>query len=238
MSEDRDAHIGAGQIALLPHLYRASSSGITTFSVENISEPAVGAFSVALFIDNDCDGAPDTPLNVPISVQAGDELCLISRVSAGGGLPPGSALTYEVQAATDFSGTTASHITTDTDRVTVEVGGSQLVLVKTVQNETQGTGEGYSNQASPGDVLVYRITVVNPSQRIASAIVIYDRTPPYTRLAEAVATPQTVSPSLICDLATPSDNLPGYEGPLRWDCSGTHAAGAEGSVFFKVRVTP
>ncbi|WP_150120283.1 DUF11 domain-containing protein, partial [Sulfitobacter sp. HI0021] len=66
-----------------------------------------------------------------------------------------------------------------------------------------------SNQASPGDVLVYRITVVNPSQRIASAIVIYDRTPPYTRLAEAVATPQTVSPSLICDLATPSDNLPG-----------------------------
>ncbi|MCZ4367124.1 DUF11 domain-containing protein [Sulfitobacter dubius] len=238
LSEDRDAHIGAGQIALLPHLYRANSSGITTFTVENISEPAVGAFSVALFIDNDCDGAPDTPLTVPISVQAGDELCLISRVSAGGGLPPGSALTYEVQAATDFSGTTASHITTDTDRVTVEVGGSQLVLVKTVQNETQGTGEGYSNQASPGDVLVYRITVVNPSQRIASAIVIYDRTPPYTQLAEAVATPQTVSPSLICDLANPSDNLPGYEGPLRWDCSGTHAAGAEGSVFFKVRVTP
>lgn len=238
LSEDRDARIGAGQITLLPHLYRASSTGTATFTVENISEPAVGAFSIALFLDNDCDGAPDTPLTVPISVQAGDELCLISRVSAGGGLPPGSTVTYEVQASTDFSGTTVSHILTDTDRVTVEVGGSQLVLVKTVKNETQGTDEGYSNQASPGDVLIYRITLVNPSQRNASAITIHDRTPPYTQLAEAITTPQIVSPSLVCDVADPTANVPGYMGPLRWDCSGTHGAGAEGSVWFKVQVTP
>ena len=87
-------------------------------------------------------------------------------------------------------------------------------------------------------MLQYRIILVNPSKSNATDVIIYDRTPPYTRLAEAVPTPVPVSPALSCDLAVPVANAPGYSGPLRWDCAGFHAAGAEGSVTFKVQISP
>ncbi|SFE83994.1 conserved repeat domain-containing protein [Sulfitobacter brevis] len=238
LSEHREASIGAGQIALLPHLYRARSSGTVSFAYTEVTQPSVGAFSVALFLDSDCDGNPDQPLNDPTVVQVGEQLCLISRVSSGGGLPPGSVLAYKLEAATQFTGTTVSHAIFNQDRVTVEVGGGQLVLVKTVRNETQNTLEGYSNSALPGDVLVYRITIINPSRDVASGISIHDRTPPYSELAEVISTPVNVGPTLVCSVADPGTNFLGYIGPLRWDCSGSHGAGAEGSVSFKVRVSP
>uniref|UniRef100_UPI003565340A DUF11 domain-containing protein n=1 Tax=Puniceibacterium confluentis TaxID=1958944 RepID=UPI003565340A len=238
LSEDRETAVGAGQIAVLPHLYRAASSGTVTFLYDEVTEPAEGAFSFALFLDSDCDGNPELPVNDPIAVQAGEEICLISRVSASSGLAPGSMLTYRLTATTAFAGTTSSHAISNVDRVSVEVGGSQLVLIKTVRNETQGTPEGYSNQAAPGDVLVYRITIINPSQTAASSISIHDRTPPYTILAALIETPVNVGPTLICSVGDPATNVIGYAGPLRWECSGTHGAGAEGSVLFKVRVSP
>ena len=120
----------------------------------------------------------------------------------------------------------------------MEAGGSQLVLIKTVRNETQGTAEGQSNQAHPGDVLVYRITIINPSQRDATDVIIYDRTPPYSALAEAVPSPVTLTPTLNCTVAQPTVNAAGYAGALQWDCTGVHQPGGEGSVTFKARITP
>lgn len=238
MSEDRTASIGAGQIALLPHLYRAGSAGDAVFAFDTVSEPSPGAFAYALYLDADCDGAPETPITAPITVTAGQELCLVSRVTASGGLPSGSTLAYRLTATTGFLATSATHATADTDRVIVEAGGSQLVLIKTVRNETQGTAEGQSNQAHPGDVLVYRITIINPSQRDATDVIIYDRTPPYSALAEAVPSPVTLTPTLNCTVAQPTVNAAGYAGALQWDCTGVHQPGGEGSVTFKARITP
>ncbi|MEQ3626534.1 MAG: GEVED domain-containing protein [Celeribacter sp.] len=238
LSEDRSINMTAGQIAVLPHIYRASSSGTVSFAHVDVTEPSPGAFSTAVFHDTDCDTVPDAPLTDPVSVIAGEEICVVSRVSSGGGVPQGSVLSYRLVATTTFTNTPVTDEQSDIDRITVGEGGGQLVMIKTVRNETRNTAEGQSNSAAPGDVLAYRITLINPSQANATDIVIYDRTPPYTELAEPIATPVVVSPALNCALAAPTGNVVGYAGPLQWDCTGFHAPGDEGSVIFKVQVAP
>ncbi len=238
LSEDRGTNMGPGQVVLLPHLYRASSSGSVTFTITDVTEPSPGAFSIAIFHDTDCDTVPDAPLNDPVTVTEGEEICAISRVSSGGGVPQNSALSYQLVVTTAFSGTTVTDELSNRDRIIIGDRGGQLVMLKTVRNETRNTAEGQSNSAAPGDVLAYRITLINPSRANATDIVIYDRTPPYTELAEPIATPVIVSPALSCSLATPTTNSAGYAGPLQWDCTGFHAPGDEGSVIFKVQVAP
>jgi uncharacterized repeat protein (TIGR01451 family) len=236
LSEDRTASLGAGQTTLLPHLYRAGSPGNVRFEITDIEQSPADAFSVTPFLDTDCDGTPETPLNDPVPVAASQELCLLSRVVSGSGLPPGASLVYQLIATTTLEATAVAHVAQDRDRVTVEVGGGQLVLVKTVRNLTQATEEGASNRAAPGDVLAYRIELINPSQAHATDIRVYDQTPPYTQLSEPVPSPVAVGPSLTCSITAPSTNTAGYAGPLRWDCAGSHAPGDRGSVSFAVRI--
>lgn len=120
----------------------------------------------------------------------------------------------------------------------MESSGGQLELRKTVRNLTQGTPEGVSNGATLGDVLEYRIYLDNPGNLPATEIVIHDRTPPYTQLAEPVPTPVVINADVVCTLAEPASNTAGYAGVLRWDCSGTHVPGATGSVAFQVSIAP
>lgn len=237
LSEDRVARIGAGQSVLLSHLYRAGSPGELQLAIVDLDETPSGSFSVALFRDTDCDGAPESPITDPLQVEAGQVLCLLSRVATGPGLPPGATATYRILAETALTGTTILHETANTDRVTFDTGG-QLVLVKTVRNLTQDTPEGAQNQAAPGDVLLYRIELINPTHQQASAITVFDQTPPYTRLSEPVPSPITVGPNLDCMLGVPTANAAGYAGPLQWNCAGTHAPGDRGSVTFSVEIIP
>ncbi|MGR3626663.1 MAG: DUF6923 family protein [Limimaricola sp.] len=238
LSEDRTASLGAGQSTLLPHLYRAGSPGSVRFEITEIEQTPADAFSVTPFLDTDCDGTPEAPLTDPVPVVARQELCLLSRVVSGSGLPPGATLTYRLVATTTLEGTGIAHLAEDRDRVTIEVGGGQLVLIKTVRNLTQATAEGAANRAAPGDVLAYRIELINPSRAHATDISLYDRTPPYTRLSEPVPSPVAVGASLTCALTAPTTNTAGYAGPLRWDCAGSHAPGDRGSVSFAVRIDP
>ncbi|WP_085847951.1 hypothetical protein [Pacificibacter marinus] len=102
----------------------------------------------------------------------------------------------------------------------------------------QVAAEGVSNGAELGDVLEYRIYLNNPSDLPATGIVIHDRTPPYTELASAIPSPVNLGGGLVCRIVTPSSNVAGYSGSLRWGGTGNLLSGGAGAVTFKVLIAP
>ncbi|WP_283638578.1 DUF11 domain-containing protein [Marinovum algicola] len=238
LTEDQTAAIAAGQVALLSHEYAATTTGTVLFSYSQVSMTPENAFSAAIYADTDCDGEPEAPLNAAVAVQAGDRLCVISRVMASGGVTQGARLTYRLDAATALDATPLTHVASNTDRVETGSGLGQLKLTKTVRNETQGTAEGTANAGAAGDVLEYRIRLENQSNAAALDVVIFDRTPAYTSLAEPVPSPVAVGGALSCAVVVPASNIAGYSGPLRWDCAGSYPPASDGSVSFKVRIDP
>ena len=111
-----------------------------------------------------------------------------------------------------------------------------MILRKTVRNLTQNTAEDTANSGSPGDVLAYRIHVVNATTEPVDDIEIFDRTPPYTELDSAPTSPTALSGGVSCAVVEPATPAAGYSGHLRWTCSGALDPGAEGSVIFEVRI--
>ena len=238
LTESQEASIGAGQVVTLRHEYLADSTGTVTFAITDITQTPADAFAGTLFADPDCDGVPDTLLVGAQSVSAGTRICLVARVVANSGLGQNAVYVFDLTAQTSYSDITFVETDTNTDRLISSGGLGNLVLTKTVRNETQATPEGQSNQGSVGDVLEYRIYVINPSQALATDVVIHDQTPAYTELAEPVPTPLLLGQGLTCTLSAPAVNAAGYAGALRWDCLGTLVPGEQGSVSFKVAIAP
>ncbi|PJJ86647.1 putative repeat protein (TIGR01451 family) [Brevirhabdus pacifica] len=238
LTQDQTMSVEPGQVIGLPHLYKAGSAGEVSFSFTNLVQKPDASYSVGLFTDADCDGAPESAITAPVAVTAGQELCLVSRVSVGGGVGPGASFTYDLVADTSYSDTTVTYSSLNSDRVETGDGRGQLSLRKYVRNETQGTPEGTSNEGAVGDILEYRIELSNPSSSSATDVVIYDRTPSYTALAEPIPSPVTLDGTLSCTVGAPTSNVAGYSGSLRWDCSGSYPPGSVGSVSFRVQISP
>jgi len=235
LSRSQAAAIAAGQVVTLPHRYVASSSGDVTFSVTTLSETPANGYSVALYRDPDCDGAPDTPLTAAVPVSVGEVICLVARVAAGGGVGPSGSFAFRLEADTSFTDTSATNQLVNVDRLGAATA-SGLILRKTVRNLTQNTAEDTANSGSPGDVLAYRIHVVNATTEPVDDIEIFDRTPPYTELDSAPTSPTALSGGVSCAVVEPATPAAGYSGHLRWTCSGALDPGAEGSVIFEVRI--
>ncbi|MGR3570242.1 DUF7507 domain-containing protein [Brevirhabdus sp.] len=237
-TQDQTAEVGPGQVVLLPHLYTATTSATVTFTAADRSMTPAGGFGLGLYHDTDCDGTPDTPLDAGISVAADETLCVIARVSAGSGVGPGSRYSYAVTALTTLSATPLSDTRSNIDTVGTSEQGGQLVLRKTVRNVTKNSAEGAANGGAPGDVLHYRIYIENPSDAPISDVNIFDRTPAYTALSEPLDSPVAVTPGLTCVVSEPAPSAAGYEGPLRWTCTGQVYPGGAGLVSFQVRIAP
>lgn len=238
LSDSQQAALRAGQVVVLRHDYHAQAEGTVQFGTELKQVTEAGIFAVSLFRDAACDGTPGAPVAGPVAVSAGTDLCLVARVTASSAAPPGAVLAFDLVADTTYGATGLVEQDRNTDVIRVDGREGRLRLGKTVRNLTQGTPEGVSNGAALGDVLEYRIYVENPGSLPATRIAIHDRTPPYTRLAEAIPSPVNVGSGVVCSVAEPTSNTAGYAGGLRWDCTGSHAPGETGSVAFRVVISP
>ncbi|WP_176439139.1 DUF11 domain-containing protein [Puniceibacterium sediminis] len=235
---DQQAAIRPGQVVSLRHEYVADATGSVSFIVENQTSATPGAFSTGLFLDTDCDGTANTPITDPVAIQAATLLCIVTRVSASSAVSPGASYSFDLVADTSYGASGLNEQDRNTDRVTVESSQGALKLTKTVRNVTQGSAEGVANAAAAGDVLEYRIYVQNAGTLPSSDIIIYDRTPPYTVLANAVPSPVDLGGGVTCISSLPGTDSSGYAGDLRWNCTGSYQPGADGSVTFQIRISP
>lgn len=236
LNESQESAIRAGQVVALRHEYIAEAPSSVVFDIDLESSATPGAFSTALYLDTECDGAPDTPITGPLATDTGTLICLVARVTASGAAAQGMTYSFDLVADTTYGSSGQAEQHRNTDRLKVDAAQGTLRLTKTVRNITQGTPEGVTNGAAAGDVLEYRIYVENIGTVPASEIMVYDKTPPYTVLSSAIPDPQQIDSDVVCTVDDPIGNNAGYEGNLRWACSGVLQPGSTGSVIFQVRI--
>ena len=253
LEPDRQGVVDAGNSLLYSHRFTARTAGSVDFSLGTAQTvPASPAWTDTLFRDADCDGelsAADEALPVSgVAVQAGDSLCLLVKVFAPADAPLEALHSRPLIATQTFAGTALQSTVQvlDTTRLTA----GKLILDKTVRNigpdglagtaDDVDSQDGTANQASPGDVLRYRLTFSNQGVRPLTEVTINDSTPAFSSLSQAAVCPTPLPADLGgCNLTTPNGpNTAGYEGALQWLFSGQLLPGNQGAVVYDVRVSP
>lgn len=248
MESDHYTEVEPGQTVNFPHRFIAYTAGDVTFSVQNIvATPANDSWNVILYQDDNCDGVingTDSQMTAPVTLNSQSEICLISRVLVPNNAPESAQYTYDIEADMVFSdlqstghGVTRQVRDTDTIRATF-AGAGQLKLEKTVRNITKNSAISTSNTAEPGDVLEYVITFINNSASDISQVNIYDTTPNFTFLSQAIdCTAGAIPIGITCNAVTTNGaNVIGYEGEVRWNMTGALQAGEQGTVVYLVEI--
>ena len=222
------AGVAPGGVALYPHAFVAATAGAVTFGSALAPSPVLPGWGLDLVRDLDCDGVIDpgeVAVTGPLSLVAGQRVCLVARHTSPAGAPAGAAEQATLTASFTYTGAApalAAGVSL-TDVTTVMAGGSGLVLTKSVDRAS----------ARPGDVLTYTITYANLSNAPLTAIQVADATPAYTVFENASCGTAGAGLTACGVSAQPAV---GAAGAVRWTLTGGLQPGASGSVTFRVRV--
>ena len=218
--------VPGGTAAFHRHTFTAASRSTVSFGAVTTPAPVVPGWGLTLWRDLDCDGALESgepPLAGPITLDAGQSVCVIARHQAPLGAAAGSLETATLTASFAYDNAspalTGSQSLEDVTTLTLANG---LVIAKSVDQPV----------TSPGGFLVYTITYVNPGSVPLANIVIRDATPPWTTFDSASCA--AASGGITgCTLTQPAA---GGTGALQWALAGALEPGASGTVTFRVRV--
>jgi uncharacterized repeat protein (TIGR01451 family) len=219
-----------GTVVFFPHLFAAGSAGTVTFSTTSTTSTNVPGWAQQVLLDANCNGsldAGDTLVTGPISVTAGQVVCILVKESVPAGAPINAVDVISVQASFGYTGATPALNTTLTRTDTLTVGNTTtagLVLTKAVDKAT----------ALPGETITYTVTYRNNSDGVLSAVVVFDQTPAYTTFVSAG---NGVLPSNLTGVTITKPAV-GATGAIRWNFTGALAASATGTVNFSVQVAP
>jgi uncharacterized repeat protein (TIGR01451 family) len=240
----------AGQSIEFTHKFTSQTEGDVTFDIINDSAvPPNGGWSSFMMHDANCDNAID-PLTEgeitsasPLGVVANETLCIIVKTFIPAGAATGSLYKYDITANMIFDDTAGKGHTIlrtllNTDSMIVSVGGSgQLEITKEINDPINGIVT--ENTAKPGDTIEYIINFKNIGTATVSNVVIYDVTPPFTRLAQPIDCASAIIPSVNINCSvftTGSPNLINYQGALQWILQGPLLSGESGSVRYTVTI--
>ncbi|WP_408901499.1 GEVED domain-containing protein [Photobacterium piscicola] len=248
MEPDNFSEVEPGKAVLFPHKFTAATAGSVNFSIINPEvAPANDGWNAVLYLDSNCNGiidGADAQIVNPIAVSGNTAVCLLSKVFVPEDALLNGQYHYDIAADmifTDSAGTghgiTRQVLDKDTVRATFR-GAGELKLEKTVRNITQGTAVGVSNNGRPGDILEYVITFTNVGDGDLTEVSIFDSTPSYTELSQAIdCTSGNVPTSLTCTTVTANGtNVVGYEGEVRWNMAGTLSPGDQGTAIYLIKI--
>ncbi|MCR5867817.1 hypothetical protein [Aquincola sp. J276] len=213
-----------GTVMFFGHRFVAGTAGLLSFSTQ--LGPADGSGpSVVLHADADCNQrieADEPVLAAPLTVVAGQPVCLVARLSVPAQAVPGSryALTVTARLAYAQHSLVGEHLRADLALVT-DGSDAALRLSKQVDKAL----------AASGDTLTYSIAYVNQGSAALQAVRLHDRTPAWTRFVSADCGPQPVAACSV--VAMPPV---GGEGAVEWRLDSPLAPAAQGSVRLTVRV--
>ena len=212
------------------HTYTAGSAGTLNFSTTAYASPSMSGWGEVLYQDTGCTGhfaAGDPQITAPISVSAGQKICILMKefIPAQAPLNAQDKVTVTAQLSYLNANPALTDTQTRTDLTTVGTGvANGLNLSKTVDKTS----------VLPGSTITYTITYSNQSASVLTSIVINDATPAYTTFQSASC--GVLGAGLTGCLA--SGPSVGAQGSISWTLSGGLAAGASGTVSFTVQVQP
>jgi uncharacterized repeat protein (TIGR01451 family) len=227
-----------GTTVFYAHTFTAGSGGQVAFSLSNSATPSSLAWTQVLYLDSNCNGvldASEPQISAPITVTAGQKLCLIVKQFVPAGAAAGAQNSITLNAAFSYTNANpalASSLTAQ-DITTVGPPGA-LVLSKLVSNLTQGGAAATTVSATPGDTLQYTLTAVNNGTQALNTLVVSDATPAFTTFVSA-ACPATL-PSGINTCSVSTKPAAGASGSLQWTFTGSLAPSARFTVTYQVKV--
>lgn len=226
---DQMRNVTPGGTVFLPHTFTAHTAGTVDFSVITpVATPNIPGWSTMLFLDSNCNGAFDSgepAITGSVPVTDGSKVCIILRVTAPSGAPVNAQFQAKVQALMHYSNSALTSTLLVNDTVTV-ADSSSVTLIKKVNTD----------QAHPGDVLIYTVIYRNDSSSPVSKIVIDDATPTYTTYVGSSAICSTPLPQSVTSCAANIQPAGGGTGTIEWTQGGSLQPGAQGSVQFSVQV--
>jgi uncharacterized repeat protein (TIGR01451 family) len=213
-----------------PHTFVAGSAGTVTFSASAAALPAgVSGWSEVLYRDTNCNGqldAGEPTLTGALTVNAGDQVCVMVKEFVPSGIPVGAQNIVTITAAFTYSNASpalnASLTRTDTT-IVGNASSAGLKLVKSVN----------LTSALPGATLVYTITYKNDSSGPLSTLSVSDTTPAFTSFVSATC---GTTPANLTVCSVTNSPIVGGTGGIAWTFTGTLAPGSQGSVTFSVLV--
>ncbi len=230
----------AGSSVFYAHTFTAGSAGQVVFQTAAVANPVLAGWSETLYLDVTCSGqyaSGDPLVGGGIAVTAGQKVCLLLKESVPGGAPANAENKVTLTATETYSGAAApaAAVSTDTDTTTVTATGS-FQLTKQVQNLTQATAYGESNNALPGNTLQYLLTITNLGTQPVTSVVVNDTTPTYTNFLSAACPAAGTLPANLTACALTAQPAVGAQGALTWTFTGSLASGAQTSVSYQVQV--
>ncbi|MEO8012973.1 MAG: hypothetical protein ABI642_02395 [Polaromonas sp.] len=227
-----------GTVVFYAHTFTAGSGGQLALSLANAATPAGLPWSQVLYRDSDCSSTlqgSEPQVSAPITVTAGQTLCLIVKQFIPAAAATGATNTTTLSAAFSYTSSIPllSSTLTANDVTTVGLQGA-LALNKLVKNITLGGLAATTVVASPGNVLEYSLKAQNNGSEPLTTLVINDATPAFTTYLSA-ACPGAL-PSGVSACSVSSQPAMGAQGNLQWTFTGSLLPGAQLSVTYKVTV--
>ncbi len=200
-----------GSTVVYAHTYNAGTAASVAFSTSDSAPGTQGIWTSQVYRDTDCNGQlgpSDQPINAPLTVTAGQVICLLNVVNVPAGATDGANNVTTLTAQETLTPTPAAgplvftHTRTDTTTVGLT---SSLILTKEVRrlsgncptnaaaSMADGTAYGTSNSAKAGDAIEYRVTYRNDGSSAATNVTVTDSLPTFTifKGAWCLSTPTT-----------------------------------------------
>ena len=197
---DGAQQVMAGQSVVYGHTFVAGTSASVVFASSEQPSADTDRWSSVLYADANCNGrldAGDGVLSGAVSVQPGQQLCLLLKVSSPAGLAAGARNLSTLQALETYQpapvwGVWMNRLTrVDVSTIGAAQGGN-LNLLKQVRRVASCPSTGAdtlpfatTNQAQPGQYVEYQLVYSNLSAGPLTAIRLSDSVPAYTRYRSA-----------------------------------------------------
>jgi uncharacterized repeat protein (TIGR01451 family) len=219
--------VAPGVSALFTHTYEPNTDGTITFDVNSVVNPANPNWPEILYHDLNCNGVIDSgePIlqsSTVVNATAGENICLVMRITVPMGLLDGANNTSVISANFNFANTSPviNSVLQRTDQVTVSTQEAGLVLIKSVDKA----------QALPGETLIYSIEYENLGDEPISSIEIVDVTPSFTTYASSDC---GTLPSGVTNCSITAPTI-GQYGTVKWIFTGVLQPGEGGTVTYSV----
>lgn len=228
-----------GTVVFFAHTYKAGTGGQVSFSIAGTATPASPAWNQVLYQDSNCNAtleASESQVPVPLTVTAGQTVCLIVKQFVPAGTGQGAQNSITLSAAFTYTGSSpalAVSTLVATDITTVGQAGD-LDLTKLVSNVTQAIPAATSVNANPGDTLQYTLTATNNGTQPLSTLFVNDSTTAFTGFVSAACPGALPAGITACTVTT--QPAVGAQGALKWTFTGSLASGAQLVVTYRVKV--
>jgi uncharacterized repeat protein (TIGR01451 family) len=218
-----------GSFVLHSHTFIANSAGQLSLSLVGVPNPSIAGWTPVIYLDANCNAQvepTEQPMAAPLSVVAGQQICILIKDSIPVTAPFNAQHQITVTAQFQYTGANPS-LSRSLTRTALTIVGNPttagLALTKAVDKQT----------ALPGETLIYTITYSNNSSEPLNNIVVFDSTPAFTTFVSAAA---GALPANLSGVTISSPGV-GNSGPIQWNFTGTLAPAQTSTVTFRVLVS-